>query len=95
MVVKYLQQSTTFDDYVMGIKHYSYIGSLLQTNPIFCTDKTHTQHLHVPILVFIDTPAIPFTRNHFHIYYYSGNTMGAISMTWAGKFMYRNLIFYK
>lgn len=57
MVVKYLQQSTTFDDYVMGIKHQSYIGSLLQTNPIFCTDKTHTQHLHVPILVFIDTPA--------------------------------------
>lgn len=62
---------------------------------LYFVPTKHIHKLHVPILVFIDTPAIPFTRNHFHIYYYSGNTMGAISMTWAGKFMYRNLIFYK
>lgn len=92
--LKYFKQSKTLDDNVTGIKNQSYIGSLPPNQP-YLLHQENTQHIHVPILVFIDISAKSFTRNHFHIYYYSGNTMGAISMTWAGKFMYRNLIFNK
>lgn len=71
VVKKYFKQSTTLDDYVRGIKNQSFIGSLPPNQP-YLLHQQNTQHIHVQILVFIDTPAKSFPYLLLFRRYYGG-----------------------